>query len=161
MDRWNTIFFCAPCLRHNSVALSSSLFSSSLGVLPLLLAHALGRFSCPGRSLEEMGSHNAAPTNKSAHPFVKGTWCSGITPAQHAGGPGFNPQRVHLGSLRRRGQEREIKWSQAARPAIMAPRHLAPQGCQREHGRPGKLAGCRSPWGAAVQRNRRKHPSPR
>jgi hypothetical protein len=26
----------------------------------------------------------------------KGTWCSGITPAQHAGGPGFNPQRVHL-----------------------------------------------------------------
>ena len=26
----------------------------------------------------------------------KGTWCSGITPAQHAGGPGFNPQRVHV-----------------------------------------------------------------
>merc|ERR1712016_343261 len=26
---------------------------------------------------------------------LKGTWCSGITPAQHAGGPGFNPQRVH------------------------------------------------------------------
>ena len=25
----------------------------------------------------------------------KGTWCSGITPAQHAGGPGFNPQCVH------------------------------------------------------------------
>jgi hypothetical protein len=26
-----------------------------------------------------------------------GTWCSGTTPAQHAGwGPGFNPQRVHL-----------------------------------------------------------------
>ena len=24
-----------------------------------------------------------------------GTWCSGITPAQHAGGPGFNPQCVH------------------------------------------------------------------
>ena len=24
-----------------------------------------------------------------------GTWCSGITSAQHAGGPGFNPQRVH------------------------------------------------------------------
>ena len=23
-----------------------------------------------------------------------GTWCSGITPAQHAGGPGLNPQRV-------------------------------------------------------------------
>ena len=27
----------------------------------------------------------------------RGTWCSGITPAQHAGGPGFNPQRVHHG----------------------------------------------------------------
>ena len=26
----------------------------------------------------------------------KGTWCSGITPVQHAGGPGFNPQCVHL-----------------------------------------------------------------
>ena len=25
-----------------------------------------------------------------------GTWCSGITPTQHAGGPGFNPQCVHL-----------------------------------------------------------------
>ena len=25
-----------------------------------------------------------------------GTWCTGITPAQHAGGPGFNPQRVHM-----------------------------------------------------------------
>ncbi len=28
----------------------------------------------------------------------KGTWCSGITPAQHAGGPGFNPQCVHFGT---------------------------------------------------------------
>ena len=27
---------------------------------------------------------------------TSGTWCSGITPAQHAGGPGFNPQCVHL-----------------------------------------------------------------
>ena len=26
--------------------------------------------------------------------FSSGTWCSGITPAQHAEGPGFNPQRV-------------------------------------------------------------------
>ena len=25
----------------------------------------------------------------------QGTWCSGITPVQHAGGPGFNPQCVH------------------------------------------------------------------
>ena len=27
--------------------------------------------------------------------MTKGTWCSGITPAQHAGGPGFNPQCVY------------------------------------------------------------------
>ena len=28
--------------------------------------------------------------------YQTGSWCSGITPAQHAGGPGLNPQRVHL-----------------------------------------------------------------
>ena len=28
--------------------------------------------------------------------FLEGTWCGGITPAQHAGGPGFNPQRAHF-----------------------------------------------------------------
>ena len=28
----------------------------------------------------------------------KGSWCSGITPAQHAGGPGFNPRTVHISS---------------------------------------------------------------
>ena len=27
---------------------------------------------------------------------VEGTWCSGITSASHAEGPGFNPQCVHL-----------------------------------------------------------------
>ena len=27
----------------------------------------------------------------------EGTWCSGITPAQHAGGSGFSPQCVHYG----------------------------------------------------------------
>ena len=26
----------------------------------------------------------------------QGSWCSGITPAQHAGGPGLNPQTVHF-----------------------------------------------------------------
>ena len=31
-----------------------------------------------------------------AEAIVKGTWCSGITPAQHAGGAGFNPQRVNF-----------------------------------------------------------------
>ena len=32
--------------------------------------------------------------------FGRGTWCSGITPAQHAGGPGLNPQRVHFYATR-------------------------------------------------------------
>ena len=27
---------------------------------------------------------------------LQGSWCSGITPAQHAGGPGFNPQCAHV-----------------------------------------------------------------
>ena len=27
--------------------------------------------------------------------FARGTWCSGITSASHAEGPGFNPQCVH------------------------------------------------------------------
>ena len=27
---------------------------------------------------------------------LRGTWCSGITSASHAEGPGFNPQCVHL-----------------------------------------------------------------
>ena len=33
---------------------------------------------------------------QSSNQVSLGTWCSGITPAQHAGGPGFNPQRVHI-----------------------------------------------------------------
>ena len=32
----------------------------------------------------------------------RGTWCSGITSASHAAGPGFNPQCVHLMSERSR-----------------------------------------------------------
>ena len=34
---------------------------------------------------------------------TSGTWCSGITPAQHAGGPGFNPQTVHFFRARHLG----------------------------------------------------------
>lgn len=29
-----------------------------------------------------------------------GSWCGGITPAQHAGGPGLKPQRVHCAVAR-------------------------------------------------------------
>ena len=28
--------------------------------------------------------------------YSRGTWCSGITSASHAEGPGFNPQCVHF-----------------------------------------------------------------
>ena len=41
-----------------------------------------------------------------------GTWCNGITPAQHAGGPGFNPQCVHL----------SFPWLATARHASIGPR---------------------------------------
>ena len=37
----------------------------------------------------------------------RGTWCSGITPAQHAGGPGFNPQRVQFDLIWQRTLARE------------------------------------------------------
>ena len=32
---------------------------------------------------------------------LSGTWCSGITSASHAEGPGFNPQCVHLATAPR------------------------------------------------------------
>ena len=43
------------------------------------------------------GIQRKSDANGLAHELkYVGTWCSGITPAQHAGGPGFNPQCVHL-----------------------------------------------------------------
>ena len=38
-----------------------------------------------------------------------GTWCSGITPALHAEGPGFNPQSVHFAARARDGQPKNIR----------------------------------------------------
>ena len=38
--------------------------------------------------------------------MFKGTWCSGITPAQHAAGPGLNPQHVHFARI---GKTRKVK----------------------------------------------------
>ena len=37
--------------------------------------------------------------------FILGTWCSGITSASHAEGPGFKSQCVHLGSCKRNGSK--------------------------------------------------------
>ena len=44
------------------------------------------------------GAHRSivAQHNVSRNTLSTGTWCSGITPAQNAGGPGFNPQCVHI-----------------------------------------------------------------
>ena len=43
---------------------------------------------------------------------VEGTWCSGITSAPHAEGPGFNPQCVHCESCI------QTKWYQFVKPLI-------------------------------------------
>ena len=56
---------------------------------------------CP-MTLSSVRQNTVAPCCLRAHNFelgcheIEGTWCSGITPAQHAGGPGLNPQCVHL-----------------------------------------------------------------
>ena len=46
--------------------------------------------------LAEGGGHFSLRMRRRCLRF-EGTWCSGITPAQHAGGPGFNAQCVHYG----------------------------------------------------------------
>ena len=56
---------------------------------------ALAQGASPqGRGFEPHSCHKR-PRHVQEFNARKGTWCSGITPAQHAGGPGFNPQRVH------------------------------------------------------------------
>ena len=65
-----------------------------------LLARPRGRRgACPamlGRSHGSDASMRATVPQRRGHRIQQGTWCSGITPAQHAGGPGFNPQCVHF-----------------------------------------------------------------
>ena len=55
----------------------------------------------------------------------EGTWCSGITSASHAAGPGFKSQCVHLSNLRcRRRCNRTIgrcvgrRWASANHPVV-------------------------------------------
>ena len=76
---------------------------------PLMLLLELNLFTSRSTDPEFVQMHSSVAARSQAsskdHEFVrgtaslpgdlKGTWCSGITPAQHAGGPGFNPQRVH------------------------------------------------------------------
>ena len=72
----------------------SSLQSAVRGV-QLAVCNVCGVYTppCPLR-----GAHHSivAKYNVSRKTLSTGTWCSGITPAQHAGGPGFNLQRVHI-----------------------------------------------------------------
>ena len=42
-------------------------------------------------------------------PVHTGTWCSGITSALHAGGPGFNPHCVNFAARARGGQSKNIR----------------------------------------------------
>ena len=52
-----------------------------------------------------------------------GTWCSGITPAQHAGGPGLNPQRVQLRMVRRDLEEALSKCMEASSLSVSQKYH--------------------------------------
>ena len=40
--------------------------------------------------------------------YSRGTWCSGITSASHAEGPGFNPQCVHFSDRQKLKKKREL-----------------------------------------------------
>ena len=63
-----------------------------------LWARAMGR-TCQARDGVGGGWRRGGSSFRLTAALMKscrvGTWCSGIAPAQHAGGPGFNPQRVH------------------------------------------------------------------
>ena len=49
--------------------------------------------------------------------FGRGTWCSGITPAQHAGGPGFNAQCVQTEEARLWGASEAVSRGSGAPPS--------------------------------------------
>ena len=63
--------------------------------------NAASALSCPERRRAALGrrrpraAQGRRPQKTPKTSTQRGTWCSGITPAQHAGGPGFNLQCVH------------------------------------------------------------------
>ena len=79
-------------LAHRHWARSHAEICAPLGAAPL---HASLSMAATRRGSIGLYVCTAAHAYQDAA-HRKGTWCSGITPAQHAGGPGFNPQRVHL-----------------------------------------------------------------
>ena len=48
-----------------------------------------------GAGLMVPGANHWCPPNPEI--FCSGLWCSGITSASHAEGPGFEPRRIHFG----------------------------------------------------------------
>ena len=54
-----------------------------------------------------------APTHTHGLRIPRGTWCSGITSASHAEGPGFNPQCVHYAATQSlRFHSRPPSWAE-------------------------------------------------
>ena len=79
----------------------------------MMLPSPAGCFASVPTQMVEISMPMMQPTSPNAHLYcisslpsaedqgrkskrgIKGAWCSGITSASHAEGPGFNPQRVH------------------------------------------------------------------
>lgn len=74
-----------------SVSLISLVLATTLSRLDLQVFRPAMAIDWPIGSCHPRRLHNYAQLELSW-----GTWCSGITPTQHAGGPGLNPQRVHV-----------------------------------------------------------------
>ena len=63
----------------------------------------MGEFSAPPNSVRSVliALPHAAiyvVEDEALHSILTGMWCSGITSASHAEGPGFEPRRVHFAS---------------------------------------------------------------
>ena len=85
---------CCGLLRKNARALKYSLRGSS----PRPMAHKTIALTTELRELALNGGKVWTALFLST-----GTWCSGITSASHAEGPGFNPQCVHFSFWRSEG----------------------------------------------------------
>ena len=62
---------------------------TELSLQPARVGQRVARSSCNMRAQKNI--HEIEPAAE-----AMGTWCSGITSAPHAEGPGFNPQCVHI-----------------------------------------------------------------
>ena len=82
--------------------------------------------------------HRAGGAQKTAKAALQqGTWCSGLTPAQHAGGPGLDPQCVHEPF----GAETRFRTKHSAKTALRLAFHNFPPLEGRSDGRAGRAVG--------------------